>query len=193
MVTANKATIDDLYKVPDGRKAELVEGELRIMSPTGGVPGRASARIFRSLEDYEIDTGRGYAIPHNVGFVVDLPSRESFSPDAAFYIGPEPGMRFLTGAPIFAVEVRSENDYGPAAEQDMAAKRRDYFAAGTVVVWDVDLIGPEVVRCYRADNPEQPEVFRRGDIANAEPALPGWRMEVEDIFPHSRPGGTLSA
>jgi len=50
------------------------------------------------------------------------------------------GMRFASGAPIFAVEVRSENDYGPAAERAMAAKRADYFACGTLVVWDVDLL-----------------------------------------------------
>ena len=51
--------------------------------------------------------------------------------------------------PLFAVEVRSENDYGPAAEREMAAKRADYFAAGTRVVWDVDLLGEDVVRVYR--------------------------------------------
>ena len=60
--------------------------------------------------------------------------RESFSPDAAYFLGPFPSnpMRFLVGPPIFAVEVRSENDYGPAAEAAMADKRADYFEAGTV-------------------------------------------------------------
>src|SRR3712207_7434649 len=37
------------------------------------------------------------------------------------------GMKFLEGAPVFAVEVRSEGDYGPAAEQAMAEKRADYL------------------------------------------------------------------
>jgi hypothetical protein len=35
-----------------------------------------------------------------------------------------------------AAEVHSENDYGPAAEPAMTAKRADYFACGTLVVWD---------------------------------------------------------
>jgi hypothetical protein len=35
---------------------------------------------------------------------------------------------------VFAVEVRSEDDYGPAAEKALAAKRADDFAAGTRVV-----------------------------------------------------------
>ena len=47
-------------------------------------------------------------------------------------------MRFVEGAPTLAVEVRSEGDYGASAERDMAAKRADYFEAGTLVVWDVD-------------------------------------------------------
>lgn len=49
------------------------------------------------------------ANPDNVGFAVKLPDRDSFSPDAAFYIGKATGMKFLDGAPVFAAEVRSEN------------------------------------------------------------------------------------
>jgi Uma2 family endonuclease len=49
-------------------------------------------------------------------------------------------MKFFEGAPVFAVEVRSEGDYGPAAERELAEKRADYFAAGTLAVWDVDLL-----------------------------------------------------
>ena len=43
------ATVDDLYHVPEDGKAELVDGKLVLMSPTGFLPGRASARICRSL------------------------------------------------------------------------------------------------------------------------------------------------
>jgi len=80
------------------------------------------------------------------------------------------------------VEVRSESDYGPLAEQLMAAKRMDYFAAGTQVVWDVDLLDPEIIKCYDANNPNTPRVFRRGDIADAEPAVPSWTMSVDELF-----------
>lgn len=80
-----------------------------------------------------------------------------------------------------AVEVRSENDYGDAAEADMAAKRADYFAAGTSVVWDVDP-RTETVTVYRSTAPEEPTIYHRDDTAEAEPALPGWRMPVDEIF-----------
>jgi Uma2 family endonuclease len=91
-------------------------------------------------------------------------------------------MKFFATAPVFAAEVRSENDYGPLAEQEIAAKRDDYFAAGTLVVWDVDLLNEPTVRKYHAADPTNPIPFRRGETADAEPAVPGWRMPVDDLF-----------
>ena len=126
--------------------------------------------------------GTSEAYTDGIGFYVQLPHREAFSPDAAYHIGHRAGMRFLEGAPVFAVEVRSENDYGPAAERAMQEKRADYFACGTLVVWDVDLQRAEVIKSYKASDPENPVSFRRGEIADAEPAVPAWRMPVDDLF-----------
>ena len=186
VITAPKtrATIEDLYKI-DG-KAELVNGEIVRMSPTGYKTGRASVKICISLTEHEQRHGGGVAVPDNVGFIVSLPHRESFSPDAAWHTGPLPQgdaeMDFVTGAPVFAVEVRSKDDYGAAAERAMAAKRRDYFDTGTLIVWDVDLNSPDVIRKYNANDPANSIIFRRGDIADAEPAVPGWRMLVDVLF-----------
>jgi Uma2 family endonuclease len=175
-----EATIDDLYKVEG--KAELVNGEIVHMSPTGGLPNFATRQITQSLIELERRMKSGYAVGDNAAFVVDLPNRKSFSPDAAFYIG-KITMKFFEGAPILAVEVRSEGDYGPRAERKMALKRADYFAAGTLVVWDVDLLGNDVVRVYSSADPDVPRIYRRGQLAEAEPALPDWSMEVDAMFP----------
>ncbi|MEK6406751.1 MAG: Uma2 family endonuclease [Acidobacteriota bacterium] len=182
MSTRTRATIEDLYSIPGNGKAEIINGEVVRIMPTGGKPGRASFKIAFSLHNYELTTGGGYALGDNVGFIVDLPNRESFSPDAAWYTGTLEDMKFLNGAPAFAVEVRSENDYGPAAERALAAKRRDYFAAGTLVVWDVDLLSDDVIKVYRFTDPETPTIYKRGDIAEAEPAVPGWTMPVDELF-----------
>lgn len=176
------ATVDDLQHVPDNGKAELVDGELVVMSPTGFLPGRAGGNIYASLREYERRTRRGYALPDKVGFLVDLPRRRSFSPDAAFHAGPPTAGKFLNGAPIFAVELRSEGEYGPAAERSLARKRAEYFAAGTAVVWDVDVLRDERVLVYAAGAPESPRVYGRGQRAEAEPALPGWSLPVDDLF-----------
>jgi Uma2 family endonuclease len=152
------------------------------MAPAGFLPNRASFNIASSLREHERRTRSGFAIADNAGFRVKLPNRESFSPDAAYHIGKPTGMKFLEGAPVFAAEVRSEGDYGAGAEEALRQKRADYFRAGTVVVWDVDLLGEAVVRVYRAADPDNPTIYRRGDIAEAEPAVPGWRMPVDDLF-----------
>ena len=180
MTTKVEATIEDLYHIAG--KAEIVDGELVLMSPTGDAPSYAAFEIAVSLRGEARRTGVGRAVGDNAGFRVNLPNRKSFSPDAAFYVGPSSGMKFFEGAPIFAVEVRSANDYGADAERKLAAKRADHFAAGTLVVWDVDLLGENVVRVYRAGDPDHPTIYRRGEIAEAEPAVPGWRMPVDDLF-----------
>ncbi|HLG13638.1 MAG TPA: Uma2 family endonuclease [Blastocatellia bacterium] len=175
------ATIEDLYHVRD--KAEIVEGEIVLMSPTGFLPGYAGGEIFVGLREHSRKTGKGIATPDNAGFRVDLPDRNSFSPDAAWYTGRATGMKFLEGAPVFAVEVRSEGDYGPVAERDIAAKRNDYFAAGTLCVWDVDLLSPDVIKAYHAGVPNEPIIFRRGEVADAGASVPGWSLPVDSLFP----------
>jgi Uma2 family endonuclease len=177
------ATLDDLYQA-DG-KAELVGGRLQTIMPTGFRPGQIGLRIARSLDDHAVKTKQGVALPDNVGFVVpELSSgRQSFSPDAAWHAGalPDDEMDFIDGAPTFAVEVRSKGDYGPAAEAELAAKRADYFEAGTRVVWDVD---PEAnrIRSYSPGDPDNPVEFTVGQIAHAEPAVKGWRLDVRTLF-----------
>jgi len=182
MASKVEATIEDLYRVPEDGKAEIVDGEVVLMPPTGDLPASAGGEVFASLREFGRRTGLGRAYTDNVGFIVNLSRRRSFSPDAAFYTGPRTGGRFLEGAPVFAVEVRSKDDYGPKAEQALAEKRADYFAAGTLVVWDVDVLRDGVVRVYRSTDPENPTVYRRGEVAEAEPAVPGWSMAVDDFY-----------
>jgi Uma2 family endonuclease len=182
-----RATLEDLAREPG--KAELIGGRIVHQMATGRLPNRVAGRIFRSLDDYA-DRHGGEAYTDNIGFQVpELPSgRESFSPDASYFAGPFTGdrMRFVVGPPTFAAEVRSENDYGDPAEEEQAAKRADYFAAGTQVVWDVDPLA-ECVHVYRAADPSQRTTYHRGDVAEAEPAVPGWRMPVDQIFPTAPP------
>ena len=177
------ATLADLARAEG--KAELIGGRVVPLMPTGFHPGRIGGRIFRSLDDSARRSGHGVALPDNVGFAVtELASgRESFAPDASYFVGQTPAdeMDFVEGPPTLAVEVRSKGDYGDAAEEAMAAKRADYFEAGTAVVWDVDPVAG-CVRVYRPGNPARPTVFGVGQSADAEPAVPGWRASVDELL-----------
>lgn len=183
IVEPARATIADLYRVEG--KAELIAGRVVELMASGRKPSRIAKRIVRSLDDHAESSGRGEVFGDGLGYAVpELPSgRESFCPDASYYDGPPSAdeMRFIEGSPNFAAEVRSENDYGTAAELELEAKRTDYFLAGTLVVWDVDPRA-EVIRVYRASRPAQPVIYRRDQIAEAEPGVPGWRVEVNWLF-----------
>jgi Uma2 family endonuclease len=178
------ATLDDLYAV-DG-KAELIAGRIVKFMPSGFAPSRAAMKIAMRLDAYSDRTKAGLAFADGVGYALKRSlrqGRQSFCPDASYYIGPLPRnrMRFIDGVPALAVEVRSEGDYGESAETRLADKRADYFEAGTEVVWDVDPLA-RTVAVYRAAAPQQPDIYPTGQIADAEPALPGFRVPVDDIF-----------
>lgn len=178
------ATLDDLMRY-DG-KAELIAGRIAPIMPTGRLPGRVAVRIILRLAPYVEARGIGEVHADGVGYAppgAPATGRQSFCPDVSYFTGPEQAepMRFIEAAPDLAVEVRSENDYGPAAEDEMAEKRREYFALGTLVVWDVDPLA-RLVRVYRSTAPDAPAVYGVSDTAEAEPAAPGWRVAVRDLL-----------
>lgn len=182
--TQTKATLDDLAHVEG--KAELVAGRIVRIMPSGDAPTQAAFEIAIQIREFARSTGIGVAFPDGIGYALKPPlmnGRQSFSPDASYYVDPRPKnrMKFIEGVPVFAVEVRGENDYGPKAEVELAEKRADYFEAGTVVVWDVDPLA-RAVHVYRADSSQTPTIYRPGQTAEAEPAMPGWRLQVSQIF-----------
>lgn len=177
-----EATVEDLSHAPDDGIYELVDGKLVRMPPTGEEPSYVAFEIAVSLRAYARQTGKGRARTDGVSYLVDLPNRKSFSPDASYSLQFVPGsMRFVDGPPLLAVEVGSEHDYGPRADRAYARKRDDYFNAGTEVVWDIDPIA-RTVRSYHRDAPDTPTVFHQGALAHAEPALPGWSVLMDDLF-----------
>lgn len=181
-VTTPRATLEDLYRTEG--PAELIGGRIIPMA-SGHLPTVVAGNIYAELRMFTKTLKKGTAYPDGIGFAVPemASGRESFAPDASYYDGPLPAniMRFIEGVPNFAAEVRSENDYGAFAEAAMAAKRADYFLAGTLVVWDVDPVA-ETVAIFRSTDPTNPVMLQRGDTADAEPAVPGWKMKVDDIF-----------
>ena len=180
-VPERPATVADLYRTEG--KAELIDGRIVLYPPKGRAPSSAKGKILCSLHDHAERTGVGEANSTSLGYVIPrLPNgRESFCADTSYYRGPLPDdpWSFIYGTPTFAVEVRGEPDFGPVADAQMADKREDYFQAGTLVVWDVDPLA-HTISVYRRH--QTPIVFQRGQTADAEPAVPGWRITVDEVF-----------
>jgi Uma2 family endonuclease len=183
LIEEEHATLADLHREP--AKAELIDGRIVRCMATGKLPGRIAKLILLLMSEFVQTYGRGETFGDNVAYAVPKLStgRESFSPDVSYYDGSEQDdeMDFIQGAPTFAIEIRSKDGYGNTASKDMAKKRADYFAAGTKVVWDVDTKA-ECIHAYSITSPIVARTFKRGDLADAEPALPGWRVEVNKVF-----------
>lgn len=179
-----RATLGDLMGTEG--KAELINGRIVRDMATGAVPNRIAKRILLALDPFVVALGVGEVYTDSMGYAMNpqlTSGRQSFSPDVSYYAPPLSASHasFINGPPTFAVEVRSENDFGPAKDRAYEAKRVDYFEAGTLVVWDVDYLA-ETVTLYTASAPTTAVVFRRGDTAHAEPAVPGWRLSVDALF-----------
>lgn len=179
-----RATIEDLYN--EEGKAEIINGRIVRYDMTGKKPKYAADEILLSLLLHARQNGLpGRGVGDGGGFRCSLPNRESFSPDVAYTEEPMDDMRFSNEVPRFAAEVRSENDYGLAQEIAMRDKRADYFATGTIAVWDVDLLNEPIVRLYIEDADMPIATFTRGEFANAGDAVPGWEMAVDELFPRT--------
>ena len=178
-----RATLVDLMNT-EGR-AELIGGRIIPLPFLGFAPALVTGNILKQVDDYAEAVGRGYAFGSKLAYAIpELPSgRESFSPDVSYSTAPPPAndMDFPEYSPDFAAEVRKQADDGPEAELCRAAKRADYFEAGTLVVWDVDPLA-RTITIFRAAAPTSPDVRAAGAEADAEPALPGWRVAVDWVF-----------
>jgi Uma2 family endonuclease len=155
-------------------RAEIIGGRIVRLPLFRIGASRIVSRIVASLWDHDEDAVVGTA---TLAYLVPrLPSgRESFCSCASWYKGrvPDDPMSFIEGPPTFAVEILGE-------QEGLERKREDYFQAGTQVVWEVDPIA-KTITCYR-QGAAAPVVFRQGDTADAEPAVPGWRMAVNEVF-----------
>lgn len=164
-------------------KAEIVNGAIMKLPLSGAWPGLAAGEIQVSLHFHAEKTETMRSGGATMAFLSDLPSLRTFCPDACYFQSPTGGESFdpIPYPPLFAAEVREMEDYGAEFERLFRAKIADYFAAGTLVVWDVDLQNEGVVTKYTAQTLDNPQIFRRQELADAEPAVAGWSLPVDAL------------
>ncbi|MGL4554116.1 MAG: Uma2 family endonuclease [Gemmataceae bacterium] len=168
------ATIADLMRV-EGR-AELVNGEVVRLKPFTDWQSMIVGNVKHSLHDHaraHRGTGRSGGGTLVYAFAPLRGGRMTFSPAAAWFIGPRPDdpMGPVPGPPTFAMEFEDEMT---------DARRADYAEAGTLVLWEVNAREERIVKRRPGHAPEAS--FVRGDVADAEPAVPGWTIAVDDVF-----------
>jgi Uma2 family endonuclease len=174
-------TAEELIKLPRGRsRYELVNGELREMSPAGHNHGRIAARLagalWRHVEEHEL--GEVYAA--ETGFTLTTNPDTVRAPDVSFIrqerveeVGEAKG--YWPGAPDLAVEVNSPGDTVSEVEE----KVEEWLEAGTALVW---VVSPKLrtVTVYRSR--EDISTLAEKDVLDGEQIIPGFRYPVAKLF-----------
>jgi Uma2 family endonuclease len=173
-------TADELLSLPDcGQRYELVQGELRMMSPAGGRHGRIALKLARRLGDYVEQQNLGETFAAETGFLLKQNPDTVRAPDVAFVSHARLGKRadytgYLPVAPDLVAEVVSPNDSSSAVEK----KALDWLAAGVVVVLVVDP-QTKTIRAYRST--QEIRVYAEGCI-DLDDVMVGCELNVAELF-----------
>ena len=183
ITTALRWTSADLETLPeDGKRYEIIEGELYMSRSPHYEHQRACTRMGRKLDEWSEQTRLGEVI---IGPGIIFADDDDVIPDVA-WVSRERRQEILGddghfhGAPELVIEVLSFT--GSNARRDREAKLKLYSRRDVDEYWIVDWIFRQV------------EIFRRVDFDLAlvatvsaseilqSPLLPGFSCQVKDIF-----------
>lgn len=129
-------TIDDIYNLPEGQRAELIDGQIYDMAPPSTTHQRICGRLHQAIANY-IDRNNGNCEVFSAPFAVFLnkDSKNYVEPDISVICAPEKLTdRGCTGAPDWIIEIISPGN----PEHDYVRKLNLYLDAGVREYWIVD-------------------------------------------------------
>lgn len=164
----------------DLRLERTAQGELIIMPPTGGTTGERNAELTMQLRQWAKRDGTGSTFDSSTGF--RLPNGALRSPNASWVshdrlvlLSADERQRFLPLSPDFAVELRSRGDSVTALHEKMT----EYLENGTQMAW---LIDPEHRRVHIFREGTAVEISEQPTTVSAEPLLPGFVLDLRDVW-----------
>jgi len=180
-VTEKLMTAEDLLKLPRGEfRYELVEGELKQMSPTGQKHGRITVRLTVPLAKYVQDSQLGEVYAAETGFKLKSNPDTVRAADIAFVrrerldlVGETES--YWPGAPDLAVEVTSPSDTVSQVEK----KVMEWLEFGSRMVW---VVSPKLrtVTVYRSLT--DIVTLTEKDTLDARDVVPGFGIAIGEIF-----------
>lgn len=152
-------TTDDIYALPDGERAELIDGQIYNMAPPGRTHQRVSSKLHQTIANY-IDGQKGacevYPAPFGVFLYDD--GLNYFEPDISVICDPSKlDEKGCHGAPDWIIEIVSPT----SRRMDYFIKLFQYRTAGVREYWIVDPI-KELVTVYQFEE-ETMEQYSFGD------------------------------
>ena len=176
---------DQLASAEQLARMELTkDGELIVMSPTGGEASRKNFNLYLDLGTWNRQTKLGAAFDSSTIFV--LPNDARRSPDVSWIRlerwnqltqAQKDGFPPIT--PDFVIELVSPSDLKSQRYEDLQAKMAEYLNNGVKLGW---LIEPsaKTVEIYRVG--QQVEIFNNPQTLSGEDVLPGFVLDLSEIF-----------
>ena len=173
-------TPDDLLRLPDGKRFELVDGQL-VEQDMGILEGRVAYLITGIIAAYVEPRQLGSGFGSELGYrCFPFDPNKVRKPDASFISAARLTADMFTSgfaeiAPDLAIEVVSPHD----PYREVETKVDEYLRAGVRLIW---VLNPErqLVRIHRLDGTVS-EVSR-GGVLSGEDVLPGFSTPVAPLF-----------
>ena len=181
MSSAIRYTADDLLRMPerDGVRYELVNGELKTMTPTGGAHGVIVAELTTALHQHARAHRLGRVFGESTGFVLRRDPDTVRAPGVSFVAAERLPAAVPAGylhlAPDLAVEVVSPSD----TVTELGRKVEEYVRAGVRSIWVVDPSN----RTVTVHTPDRGvTVLRESDALDGGEIIPGFRYSITELF-----------
>lgn len=141
-------TIDDIYALPEGERAELIDGQIYNMAPPKRIHQQISGRLYQTIANY-IDSKQGGCEVYLAPFAVFLNGDDKtyVEPDISIICDKDKLNDYgCNGAPDWIIEIVSPStermDYGIKLFKYRSAKVREYWIINpskqTVMVYDFE-------------------------------------------------------
>lgn len=159
--------------------AELIDGRIVEMAPTGEEHGAIEFELGRRLANFVRERDLGRVLGGEAGIFIRRDPDRVRAADIAFIskarASERPSRAYLEQAPELVVEILSPSD----SWEGVRRKLEDYFSIAVERVWVVE---PEnrAVLVYRS--PTEFNLLRAGDLLRGEGALEGFELPVEAVF-----------
>lgn len=186
MTTTRPLTAEELLMLPETENGstvyyELIRGELKKMSPTGGTHGLLCMRLGRVLGNYVEENRLGVVLAPETGVLVERDPDTVLGVDVAFVSNERLKLienfdKFLPFAPDLAVEVLSPSN----TVQEMDEKVALYFSGGARAVWVVNT-KRHTVAVY--SSPLEVRILGEDDVLEGGEVLPGFSYRLSELFP----------
>ena len=181
-VMTGLVTVEEFMAMPDdGRRVELVRGEVQELAPSFAVASVVGSNVIALLLEHVRPRKLGRVFMDGTTFAL-IPHRHSArSPDVAFIRAERlPPGGFLPRQPVrippdLAVEVLSPSETRAILED----KLDDYREAGTPLIW---VVNPDARTVEVRPMGAPSYTLGEGDTLTGAPVLPDFRCAVAELF-----------